>query len=585
MKTKTPLSQYLLLLILSLLSLSASALQVLSSVDRKIIGENETLQLTVRINEQVNYGGPEFDELQEHFIVDKQHRSNQVLSVNGRAEGWTEWTFTLTPKKSGQLLIPSFKYQDVFSEAIPITVSKVVDAASSQSGDMFLEVETDKSSVYVQEQVLLRIRFYTAVSIREYAQTEELKIDQTIIEPANEAVFRKRINDRVYEVKEFTQALYPQQSGKLEIPSIKWAAMVAPPSVTTWNSSPFNRSRGSIVRLQSEPIVVDVKTKPSEFNGDTWLPASSVKLEQHWSSDPSRFKVGEPITRTITVVADGLTAAQLPPLPEQQTTSVKIYADQPQFDNLRHQQGITGHRIESVAIMPTESGNLTLPAVEIPWWDTVNQRQQIARLPEQIISVAASANTNVNNQNNTFDAQANTAPEITGDESTSLFNTRDRWPFSYLALIASNIIFSLLAVGFFIAWIKSRQMQSYPMLSDPSNEQSTKSLNKLFHDIRKACSDNNLQKTRGALARWGKAYWQLPHLASLKEIGQLADTESLSKELAELDKILYGSANQTTWNGKALWRALVDFKQANEKRRGKQANQTDELPSLYPTTH
>src|SRR5690606_10560658 len=45
-------------------------------------------------------------------------------------------------------------------------------------------------------------------------------------------------------------------------------------------------------------------------------------------------------------------------------------------------------RIETQAIVPTRSGNFTLPAVRVQWWDTVNQQLRTAELPEQKLIVA-----------------------------------------------------------------------------------------------------------------------------------------------------------------------------------------------------
>ena len=101
----------LTLLLISFSAMSLAKGQLVAKVDRTQVTLEETLKLTLRYNQQVMFGEPDFSLLNTNFDVLGNHRSNQYRSVNGRAESWTQWSLTLAPKKEGKLLIPSFEYE------------------------------------------------------------------------------------------------------------------------------------------------------------------------------------------------------------------------------------------------------------------------------------------------------------------------------------------------------------------------------------------------------------------------------------------------------------------------------------------
>ena len=63
--------------------------------------------------------------------------------------------------------------------------------------------------------------------------------------------------------------------------------------------------------MVGEDIKLNVKPIPIDYQGQ-WLPSELLSLHQEWQPSPDEFKVGEPITRTITLTVAGLSEEQLP---------------------------------------------------------------------------------------------------------------------------------------------------------------------------------------------------------------------------------------------------------------------------------
>ncbi|WP_226661977.1 BatD family protein [Microbulbifer aggregans] len=353
----------------------ATAQELTATVDRNELAINETFTLTLRYSGSQSGGQPDFDLLEQDFEILSRQQSNQYRVFNGRAESFVEWTVALAPLKEGKLFVPSLHLHGQVSDAIPITVNKAGQSPSGNNRQAFLEVELDKDKLHVQEQLLVKVRLYTTVGLHDIA-ADPLQIPGAHIEKVDEQRYERQINGVGHAVYELTYAVFPESSGELQIPPLNYIAV-------TGRRDPFSlfNRNAQRIRLRSEARTIQVEPKPESYSGSHWLPAASLGLVQSWSKDPEEFKVGEPITRIITLRAEGLRAAQLPPLPKLNVEGLKTYPDQPQQEDSPGTSGITGSRIETTAIVATKPGDYQLPPITITWWDTKTGRQRATQLP------------------------------------------------------------------------------------------------------------------------------------------------------------------------------------------------------------
>ncbi|WP_339064549.1 BatD family protein [Teredinibacter turnerae] len=370
-------------------AISAHAQTLTASVDRTTIGEDETLNLSVRYNGSSNTRGqPDFANLSSQFEILNQSQSNRMNSYNGRVESYTEWQMILAPRTTGSLLIPAFEFQGARSTPIKVTVSDAQPVAPGNVKEVFIETSIDKEAAYVQEQVILRYKFYYSVNIDELAK-EDLTFDNVLIEPLEETRYGKTINGKPFQVVEFGYALFPQASGVLEIPEQTWNARISrSPRRSVFD---FNGGRYELKRLKTAAKTINIKEKPASFPaGATWLPSSALTLAESWASDPSQFKVGEPITRTLNLQANGLISSQLPEInTEARDPRLKIYPDQPKLNDKLDTDGAIAQRIETSAVVVNEGGEIGVPGVRIPWWNTVTDELEYAEIPDRKFWVAA----------------------------------------------------------------------------------------------------------------------------------------------------------------------------------------------------
>ena len=349
-------------------------------------------------------------------------------------------------------------------------------------------------------------------------------------------------------VIEVRYGIYPQHSGELQIPALTFSATQVDnqPGNTSTPSAP---KPGKMVHVTSTEIPLQVKPKPEDYPATAaWLPARSLSLSESWNPEPDHSKVGDSLTRTLTLKAEGLSSAQLPPLPATDVNGLRRYPDLPQLSNQVTDNGLIGSREEREALVPTRVGQVELPAVELVWWNTHEDRLERSYLPARTLQVAA-------NTSLAADTPTGAGPIADSDDSTLWL-----WQLSTLLLACTTFI------GFGLWW-RARWQPAILRAAQTGPSPRT-----LLDDIKRACLANDPQATRQALDAWAR---QQPE--TLAEMA--ARFVLLSDALDGLNGALYSETGQY-WQGEELWKAIRSIPAA--EREQDTASESSSLPPLYP---
>ena len=567
------------LLILSTLCLSAmtasdSYAALTAKVDRTVLDSNETLRAELRYDGQVFAGEPDFEPLSKDFEVLSNRRQQNYSNVNGKTESYTAWTLELRPKRAGILLIPSLTFKKEVSNAVELRVRAAPTNSSANPGTqpIYTETTVDTNTPYVGQQVILTHRLYTSVQLRDFSLSE-LTIDKAELHRLGDTQYQKVINGRNYLVLEVKYAIFPQAKGTLIIPSLRFAAYEVN------NRSQFGvfNNRGNQIIRDTESKVLEVNALPSQASIDGWMPSTSVTMEQRWSGDIDSVTVGEPVTRTITIRAEGLSAAQITPLQEPQGDNYRGYPDQPQLDEIITPNGLAATRIESLALVPNKPGEIVLPAVQLVWWDTNSNQPRIASLSPITLQVSPSSN---------IDATANgsNVMQMTNDAMTTLATDALKPKVSFMTNLSLSI--NALLITLIIVLLMRRKRESSAARSQQpslSLDSARLNLKQQLRAIESEAKDENLMAMRDAILRWGKILFAENPPSTLKSLGDLLGNPSISQLFAQLDQQLYqyNGVPETTLDVALL---LASLKKESNFNRGSASkdNAGTALQSLYP---
>lgn len=539
----------LLLLWIAVVPPLTAAVEVI--IDRNPVQVNESFQLVFSLDHSPARD-PDFSVLQQNFLVLANNRSNNISIINGEYQRSVKWTLQLMAKQIGEHVVPAIRFGDERSE--PFQVSVQPSSLSSVPHDQqVLELTVDRSEVHVQGQVILTMRLLSATDISAYQfgkiPAQDLDL---VIEPLGDLrQYQTRIADRSYLVLEQKFALFPQQSGQLDIPPV--LAEVRLPSRS--RIDPFN-SGGDIRRFRSQPLVIDVKPIPSQFGGEYWLPADGVELREQWPTELTGLVAGEPITRSITLIADGLTAAQLPEIQMQAIDGIKQYPDQPVLQNSRSSKGIRAQRVQKVALIPAGPGVYRIPEISVNWWNRATAQLETTILPARELMIGP-------------DGEAAEVAPI-----AALPLAADEVPQSVPAIVAGagNRFWLWLSLFFACGWTASALYWWYAtrrgnsLITRPIAPASeVVGLREAGRALREACENDDSAAARAALLAWGQGVVLPQRVASLGELVDLLGDE-FGQQVEALNQSRY-AAQGGAWLGRPLWELCQRLqKQAGNKK-------------------
>lgn len=408
----------LFLILLGFLSIAqALAAGLDAQVDRTRLAEGESLLLTLSGPGDV-WGTPDTAVLARDFAVQNQGQGTSTVMTNGRVTTTREWRFLLTPKASGRFTIPAMRLGEL--ESLPIAVEVLPAAQAAQVGEpppARLEAELDRDQVYVQGQVIYTLRVLLRPQVQN-ASLEDPQAEGVQIERLGEDRVTETQRDGLrYRVVERRYALLPQHSGAIVIPAPVLSAAV-PESRTgrgqaagTAPGSPFGSGGSAFEQFFGRDPFAEMdslfqRTRPIQVRGPAltlevrprpagapvpWLPAEELRVAESWTPDPvaaqTRLRVGEPITRTIALTAQGLSDAQLPDLIGAVPPGVKSYPDKPRTETRAEGDTLVAVKEIKQALVPTVAGKLVLPEIRLAWWDTRADQERVAVLPARTLEV------------------------------------------------------------------------------------------------------------------------------------------------------------------------------------------------------
>lgn len=530
-------------------------------VDRSAVQITDSIRVVFETDQDVSMR-PDFSVLETDFEVLGTSQSTNVNIINGKMRRSASWTVDLLAKREGTLTIPAIVIGNELSE--PVTVNVRPAAAGpggAPAGDIFLEVEIDTAKPYVQGQVIYTVRLLRAVQISNASLTEPRVTggDVVIERLGDDITYETQRGGRTLAVVERRYALFAQSSGRIVIEPLLFEGRV-----TRGRQSMFDPfARGNIVRVRSEPVEFEARPIPAAFSGSAWLPAQQVFLIESWPDNSQEFRVGEPVTRTLILRANGLGSSQLPEIGAQVPEGIKQYPDQPVLENRVDDTGLMAIRQEKIALIPSRPGTLILPEVEISWWNTRTDELEYARLPARPIDVlpAAGAPAESESPPDAPPVSATDGPEASTAVAPGKPNS---WAWLSFGLALGWLATSLL-------WFLNRRhgKQAQPRAVPTSNRT-------LLKNIRQACAASDTSATKDALLAWAARHWPGSRVGSLGELAARIDGD-LQVQIHDLSQCLYSDA-PGAWDGAPLWQA---FSERQARKIGKVHKPEPELEPLY----
>ena len=402
------------------LFISSAGAQTLTGRAPSQVAVGEQFRLTYTINTQDVRGfraGNIPDEL-EVLMGPSTSTQSSFQMVNGHTSSTSSVTYTyiVVANKNGTYTIPpahcTVDGKTVTSNEIRIKVSgqaqqggrqqsrqqsggngELRPAGTAISGsDLFIHVSASKQRVREQEPILLTYKVYTLVGLTQLSgKMPDLKSFYTreVPLPQEKSFKIETFNGRQYRTVTWQQyVMFPQATGKLEIPSITYDGIVVQQNR---NVDPFeaffNGGSGYIevkkqIKAPAITIQVDpLPQRPANFSGGVGSFSISSQI------DKTEVKANDPVN--LRVVVSGVGNMKLLKQPV-----VKIPKDFDSYDAKVTDKtkltvnGLEGSIVYDFLAVPRHQGTFEIPAIEYTYFDTKSNSYKTERTESFTLKVA-----------------------------------------------------------------------------------------------------------------------------------------------------------------------------------------------------
>lgn len=405
-------------LILCVVTFAANAQKFVAEAPAEVsVGEQFRLTYTINSQNVSNFRVGSIPEALEVLMGPSTSHQQSIQMVNGHTSSSSSITYTyiLCANKEGQYTIPAANIsvggKGMSSNALRIRVSASARGAnqSQQRGagargqmreagtrisgsDLFIKVTASKQHVHEQEPILLTYKVCTLVDLTQIdGKMPDLNgvYTQEIDLPQQKSFKIETINGQPYKTVTIRQYLmFPQKTGKIEIPSITFNGIVVQQNR---NIDPFeaffNGGSGYVevkqsIKAPALTIQVDpLPARPVNFSGGVGQFNITAQL------DKQEVKANEPITLRVIVSGTGnlkLIKAPTVDFPKdfdkydaKVTDKTKLTAG-----------GVDGSMIYDFLAIPRHPGKYEIPSVEFVYYDTKSNSYKTAKTQEFTINVA-----------------------------------------------------------------------------------------------------------------------------------------------------------------------------------------------------
>ncbi len=442
-----------------------------------------------------------------------------------------------------------------------VTATLPKNPTAPKQASIFMRTSVVPKTLYEGQAGLYTVKIFYNTAVREPSLSIPDMGNAKLIHMGSDTNQRTDVNGESYQMLEQHYAVIAQKDGILDLKSPVLQGF----SLDLTRSDSFNNPWEPF-HVSAPTVSLKVNTVPGMSKSTWWLPSTKVNLTDSWTENPPQFQSGVPITRTLSLNAQNITAEQLPTIAPLHNKGFQLYPDKPGLNTNSNGFQLQASRTEKIAYLPNATGQLTIPAITVDWWDTDSNSPKKLTLPAYNVTVTANAKEDTGALLPTLSLNEEAVQHV------ERINTQ--WyqnPFSILsALLALAWIVTL-----WLWWRGSKpKVMAKPHTTHHSDD--IKTMRQLRLDLKRACVHNSALDAKGALLSISKELWPYETVLSVGDLVEKFQQERTKQLLQELESVLYKEAS--VWHGAELW-ALLD-----EEFRLKAKHSTtpdDVLPHLY----
>jgi len=540
-----------------------------TSLRQQQIYQGDIAELTIEYEASIpSLYGIDTSILDTDFIVlDTRSSVSRVVESEKKLHRM-HWAVQLVPRRIGNLYIPALKFGENHSEPMLLEV-KPASALQQAQQSVFVEVEAYPPNPYPGQQTRIVTRLFHNLELYDVTLAEPETSQAQVMRSGRELHYKVIRGDTSYQVLERSIVLTPNAGEQI---SFK-------PAIYRGSIRPGNAARSTAttryIYRHSNVLSLKLRALPPGFDIANWLPAQRVELEIEWDDMDTNPRPGDSLGVTLSLRVSGLPGEALPAdLLLHQSEQYQIYADKEtrstQIEGAPGEEQFSGSLQQRYAIIFDQAGEITLPGLNLHWWNLDLDRAAVTSVAATGMTVSAS------------EASAASSP-VTGDSTSGAEN-------GGAVKGQGTSARGLIPPGLYQHWTwllllpGGLLMVTLLMLAKPLYARILARLRlvgkrrRCLQNLKQACRSNDAAQTRRELMKWGRVHWRDHRIYSLHQLARPGQSAHWARELAGLDAAVF-ALQVDDWRGNALWELI---RQEVKSGYAKKQPRTSLLPGLYP---
>ena len=381
----------ILSLLICLMSFPVWAASV--SFSKTEVGIGQSVELVFSSDTPITQA-PDLSALKADFTVSGQSSGQSTTIINGRVSTSYTVSYTVFPKRNGTFTIDKLMLNGEKLNPVYLKVSE--KQIGSASIPLTMQARVSEGPYYVGQAILYTLRMGDVSRITDGTFDAPNATGVSVKQVGSDDIRTVLQQGTPIKMLERNYLIMPEKSGQITLSPASFIGMRSIPADKRMSIADlfdqgilFDGLMGGgsqeQVFAESDPITLTITPKPTNWTG-WWLASPMVELT-YTDKVPDNLTSGATIERIITLTAKGVSAEALPVPVQAGTEDLKVYPADEVRDTFATDDTIEGRLTVSIVLMPTNGGQITIPAISVPWFNTATGQKEIATIESKTIMV------------------------------------------------------------------------------------------------------------------------------------------------------------------------------------------------------
>ena len=415
-----------------------------------------------------------------------------------------------------------------------------VFAQQAAAPEPVLNVSIDPPRVVVGQKALLRVEVLAPNYMTSPPELPGFQVRNAVTRQLQSVNLSEQRDGTSYAGVRFEYAIYPQEAGSYAVADqkivVRYAA--APPAT--------REAVLALPRVALEAFIPDVATGLRPF-----VAAAKLSIEQTIQRSSDQLKVGDAVTRIVTIKAEGTPAMLLPPQKLGAIDGLALYPGQPALQDKTdgRSDALTSTRTDSATYMLQRPGDYVLPAIDIRWWNVSTGKMELAHLDAVPLQVAAN-------------------PAARGTFAAGATGVRWSWD-AIVDFIAGHWFMAMLALTALavIAWFAPSVARTMAARYRRRQEAYLESEAWSFHLFRRAAAGDDARTVYFAMLDWLQRFEPAAPDRTINALKRAAADPALDTEIGAIEQELFAPQRGVgQWSSRRLLRRVSAARRSLQRR-------------------